>query len=248
MPARDPYDSEQWWEVGLDHPGWTCGSLVLCAGGIAALIVFSIASATPVGPPLPRPPPSPPRPPPPPYTAPYTAPTATPTAATSPPPPPPPAATSSPPPPEVVPNTWRWVSDGSTTTNGDSATVVSLCGQEDLSVPQSVCVDPNSYAMAGVRCCGTTGSPGVQSSCCYPDSSAWNCGAPPCACPGSGADYERCMKVPTASEAEQRCAALGKRLCTVTEVEANAANGAGCYLLVRHDSNPRHHTHGVSTC
>ena len=84
--------------------------------------------------------------------------------------------------------------------------------------------------MAGVRCCGTTENPGVVSSCCYPDNTNWDCGSPPCSCPGSGADYERCMEVSTAAEAEARCAALGRRLCTKDEVEANVANGAGCYL------------------
>lgn len=93
-----------------------------------------------------------------------------------------------------------------------------------------MCVNPLNYDMAGVRCCGTTENPGVVSSCCYPDNTNWDCGSPPCSCPGSGADYERCMKVSTAAEAEARCAALGRRLCTKDEVEANVANGAGYYL------------------
>ena len=150
-----------------------------------------------------------------------------------PPPSPPPSAPSappSPPPPRPVSPLWRWVSDASTSTNGNTDSVVAICGAQDLTTPQSVCVNPLSYTMAGVRCCGTTANPGVRSSCCHPDSNAWDCASPPCDCPASGANYERCMKVSTATEAEARCAALGRRLCSKTEVEANEANGAGCYL------------------
>jgi len=57
-------------------------------------------------------------------------------------------------------------------------------------------------------------------SCCYPDSLDWQCSTPPCACPENGPDYSRCMKVGSATEAEDRCAALGKRLRTKAEVEA----------------------------
>lgn len=196
----------------------------LSLGAVIAISAMAIVDAADAGPHAPSAPPAPPTPPPPPR-----------------PPPPPPRpsgavlADSPPPPPPPSPETtagalWRWVSDASTTTNGNTAWVISVCGAEDLTPPQSVCVDPNSYDAAGVRCCGTTASPGVVASCCYPDSNAWDCGAPPCACPASGDDYERCMKVPTASEAEARCVALDKRLCTKDEVEANAANGAGCYL------------------
>ena len=122
------------------------------------------------------------------------------------------------------------MSDGSTTTNANSESVIAICGAEDLTPPQSKCVNPLDFDMAGVRCCGTTANPGVRSSCCYENSDQWDCIVPPCRCPSSGADYTRCMKVSTASEAEARCAALGRRLCTKTEVEANVANGAGCYL------------------
>ena len=202
----------------------------------------------PSPPPRPQPPPPPPRPPPPPLppggvVIVASPPPPPPPPSVSPSPPPPPSVSPSPPPPSPIAPLWRWVSDGSTTTNANSASVIAICGAEDLTPPQSKCVNPLDFDMAGVRCCGTTANPGVRSSCCYEDSDAWDCIVPPCRCPTSGTDYTRCLKVSTASEAEARCAALGRRLCTKAEVEANVANGAGCYLCAQHSNHQsRAHT------
>ncbi len=123
------------------------------------------------------------------------------------------------------------MSDGSVTTNGNTAAVIDLCGAEDLNVPQSLCVDPNTFAMAGVRCCPKPGSGRVvRSSCCHPDTNNWACNNPPCNCPTSGNKYERCMKAANAAEADARCAALDRVVCSKEDVEANKANGKGCYL------------------
>ena len=224
-PPRDPYDSERWWEPLVEHPFRTLGC-VLGFGGVVGLLIWIVGMTAESGPPSPSLPPPPPSPPPPPYV--------TPSPLGSPPPPsPPPPYTlplTAPPPPGVVPGAWRWVSDGSTSTNGNSPSVRDICGQQDLTVPQSLCINPQGFTMAGARCCGTATSPGVASSCCYPDSADWYCSSPPCPCPVSGVNYERCYKTSGFAEAEDRCAALGKRLCSKAEVEANMASGAGCYL------------------
>ena len=250
-PPRDPYDSQRWWEPAAEYPGRTLGCVV-GVGGVIGLIIWMTATTAERAPVSPSAPPLPPRPPyvapvlsppppPPPLPAPATLPlSATPpcvaTASSPPPPSPPPPVPatlplSAPPPPDnAVPNAWRWVSDGSTSSNSNAASVISICGQQDLTVPQSLCVNPLGFTMAGARCCGTAQSPGIASSCCYPNSPAWQCSSPPCRCPASGSNYERCYHTGSFVEAEDRCAALGKRLCSKAEVEANTANGGGCYL------------------
>ena len=200
-PPRDPYDSEQWWEPAAERPLTTVG-LVAAVVTIVTIVTMAgravAADAGPQPPSPPRPPPRPPRPPPP------------------------------PPPPPAVLLAGFYVSDASTTTNGDSEAVIAICGEADLGRAQTVCV-PSTYSNAGVRCCGTTASPGAASSCCT-DPAEWDCGSPPCPCSASGTGYQRCLKVSPQAEAAQRCAALGKRLCEVGEIEANAVNGAGCFL------------------
>lgn len=149
------------------------------------------------------------------------------------PPPQPPARPPSPPrspePPGRPPNRagWRYIADANYRTNSNHQNVIDACGEGDIGRPTELCIDASdANTSAGVRCCSDDPDVPSRSSCC----TSFACVNPPCACAESGDGYARCLQVSTATEAEARCAALGRRLCSLDEVRALKAASSGCLL------------------